>query len=268
VTELADEWAELVRTLMRQVHVPDPTFGYLLWQTFVGAGLIERERMHAYAEKAMREAAQGTTWVDQNAPFEQAVHAAVDCAYDDSAVRDPLERFIARITPYGWTNSLAQKLVQLTMPGVPDIYQGTELWEDSLVDPDNRRPVDYEQRRILLDKLDHQSEAPAICADGVAKLWVVSRVLRLRREWADLFTSYTPLAARGPAARHVVAFDRGGAIAVATRLPATLDRAGGWRDTTLELGSDATDVISGRRVAGAVAMADLFADYPVALLVR
>ncbi len=92
------------------------------------------------------------------------MHAAVDAAYDDPAVREPLDAFVARITPYGWTNSLGQKLVQLTQPGVPDVYQGTELWEDSLVDPDNRRPVDYEARRSLLDALDAADDAPPIGA--------------------------------------------------------------------------------------------------------
>ena len=154
LSEMPAEWTELVGQLMAAAPIPDPTFGYLLWQTFVGAGFIERERMHAYAEKAMREAAQGTTWIDPDAEFEAAVHAAVDAAYDSPAVREPLAAFIERITPYGWTNSLAQKLVQLTMPGVPDVYQGTELWEDSLVDPDNRRAVDFDARRAMLDTLD------------------------------------------------------------------------------------------------------------------
>jgi (1->4)-alpha-D-glucan 1-alpha-D-glucosylmutase len=268
LSELPEQWSGLARTLMALAPVPDPTFGYLLWQTFAGAGLIERERMHAYAEKAMREAAQGTTWIDPVESFEKAVHAAVDRAYDDPEVRDPLTAFIEQITPYGWTNSLAQKLVQLTMPGIPDVYQGTELWEDSLVDPDNRRPVDTDLRRSMLDELDGSGDAPAIGPDGAAKLWVVSRALRLRREWPDLFTSYTPLELRGPAADHAVAFDRGGAVTVATRLPVTLERAGGWSDTVLEIGGTPTDIVTGRRLSGEIAMAELFANYPVALLVR
>ncbi|MDT4936859.1 MAG: (1-_4)-alpha-D-glucan 1-alpha-D-glucosylmutase, partial [Pseudonocardiales bacterium] len=134
LSEVPDEWTAVVDTLLERAPIPDAGFAYLLWQTFAGVGFIERERMHAYAEKAMREAAHSTTWIDPDVAFESAVHAAVATAYDDPAVRGPLETFVARVTPYGWSNSLAQKLVQLTMPGVPDVYQGTELWEDSLVD--------------------------------------------------------------------------------------------------------------------------------------
>src|SRR6185437_1589103 len=159
----------------------DRPFAYLLWQTFAGAGLIERGRMHAYVEKAIREASTSTTWLDPDQGFEQSVHDVVDRAYDDPAVRDPLAAFVERITPYGWTNSLGQKLVQLTMPGVPDVYQGTEFWDDSLVDPDNRRPVNFDSAQAVLDRLDSDVHAPPIDAAGAAKLWVVSRALRLRR---------------------------------------------------------------------------------------
>jgi (1->4)-alpha-D-glucan 1-alpha-D-glucosylmutase len=216
----------------------------------------------------MREAAEYTTWIDPDDAFEKAVHEVVDRAYDDAAVHEPLAAFVDRITPYGWTNSLGQKLVQLTMPGVPDVYQGTELWEDSLVDPDNRRPVDFGLHATMLDELDSGTDAPRIGGDGAAKLWVVSRALRLRRDYPDLFESYTPLLATGAAAQHAVAFDRGGVITVATRLPVGLERAGGWAGTTLDIGGSAADVISGRRWSGTVALAELLAEYPVALLVR
>jgi (1->4)-alpha-D-glucan 1-alpha-D-glucosylmutase len=268
LSELPDEWAGLAQRLMAAAPVPDPTLGYLLWQTLAGAGFIERARLHTYAEKAMREAALGTTWIDPDAAFEAAVHAAVDAAYDSPEVRDPLTEFVTRIAPFGLMNSLAQKLVQLTMPGVPDVYQGTELWENSLVDPDNRREVDFDARRALLDTLDGDVEPPPVDASGAAKLWVVSRTLRLRRDWPDLFAGYDPLAAEGAAAEHAVAFDRGGAIIVATRLPVRLERDGGWRDTTIELAGKCTDVISGTSYRGTVALADLLGGYPVALLVR
>jgi (1->4)-alpha-D-glucan 1-alpha-D-glucosylmutase len=268
LSELPDEWGALVRQLMSAAPLPDAPFAYLLWQTFAGTGLIERERMHAYVEKAMREAAVSTTWTDPEKAFEAAVHAVVDAAYDEPAVRGPLAAFIKRVTPHGWTNSLGQKLVQLTMPGVPDVYQGTELWEDSLVDPDNRRAIDFEARRALLDRLDAADDPPPIDASGAAKLWVVSRTLRLRRDWPDLFAGYAPVLASGAAADHAVAFDRGGVITVATRLPVTLERRGGWGDTTIDLGGPATDVITGRRVAREFGLAELLDTYPVALLVR
>jgi (1->4)-alpha-D-glucan 1-alpha-D-glucosylmutase len=267
LAEVPDEWATLARSLMSAAPLPDRPFAYLLWQTFAGAGLIERGRMHAYVEKAMREASTSTTWLDPDQGFEQSVHDVVDRAYDDPAVRDPLAAFVERITPYGWTNSLGQKLVQLTMPGVPDVYQGTEFWDDSLVDPDNRRPVNFDSAQAVLDRLDSDVHAPPIDAAGAAKLWVVSRALRLRRDWPDLFDRYRPIRASGPAADHAVAFDRGGAITVATRLPVGLERAGGWGDTAIDVGR-VTDAISGVAFTGPIALSELLADYPVALLVR
>jgi (1->4)-alpha-D-glucan 1-alpha-D-glucosylmutase len=265
LAEVPAEWAALVGDLMARAPVPNAALGYLLWQTFAGTGFIERDRTHAYAEKAMREAADGTGWVDPNCAFEAAVHAAVDAAYDIPEMRDPLAAFVERITPFGWSNSLSQKLVQLTMPGIPDVYQGTELWEDSLVDPDNRRPVDFTARATLLARL---GAAPPIDETGAAKLWLVARSLRLRRDRPDLFTGYAPIHAFGPRSDHVVAFDRGGAVTVATRLPVRLARDGGWRDTTLALAAPHTDALTGRSWSGAVRVADLLDVLPVALLVR
>ena len=268
LAELPERWRTLVAGLMTAAPIPEPTFAYLLWQTFAGAGFIERGRMHAYAEKAMREAAVATTWLDPDSAFEAAVHDAVDAAYERPEVHDPLAELVEQITPYGWTNSLGQKLVQLTMPGVPDVYQGTEIWEDSLVDPDNRRPVDFAGIAAALAALDDAGATPPpVAADGRAKLWVTSRALRVRRARADAFRGYTPVGATGTAARHVLAFDRGGAITVATRLPVGLDAAGGWGDTVLELGRPAVDELTGRRVPARVEVAELLSDLPVALLV-
>ena len=268
LSELPDEWGTVAREAMQAAPIADGPFAYLLWQTMAGTGFIDRDRMHAYAEKAMREAATSTSWTDPDAPFEEAVHAAVDAAYDNPGLHASLTEFIDRLTPYGWSNSLGIKLVQLTMPGVPDVYQGTDLWEDSLVDPDNRRVVDFEMRRALLDQLDASDDCPPIDASGAAKLWLVSRTLRLRRDWPDLFSGYAPVLASGAAADHALAFDRGGAITVATRLPVGLERAGGWGDTALDLGGPATDVMTGRRISREVALTDLLDHYPVALLVR
>jgi (1->4)-alpha-D-glucan 1-alpha-D-glucosylmutase len=187
--------------------------------------------------------------------------------YDDPALHDELTELAAAITPAGWCNALGQKLIQLTMPGVPDVYQGTELWDNSLVDPDNRRPVDFDVRRELLARLDG-GWRPPIDTDGAAKLLVVSRTLRLRRAHPELFTTYRPVPAHGPVGRHVVAFDRGGAIAVATRLPLGLARAGGWCDTALSLPvHEMKDLFTGRVYSGGETSLDtLLADYPVALL--
>jgi (1->4)-alpha-D-glucan 1-alpha-D-glucosylmutase len=166
-------------------------------------------------------------------------------------------------------------VIQLTMPGVPDVYQGSELWDDSLVDPDNRRPVDFAVRQAALTALDAPgangglAEPPAVDGTGLAKLWVVSRALRARRDHPGLFTGYTPLMVDGPAREHLVAFDRGGAITLATRLPAGLAAAGGWGDTTLALPPGRyRDVLTGSRHTGELVVADALGQYPVALLLR
>jgi (1->4)-alpha-D-glucan 1-alpha-D-glucosylmutase len=192
------------------------------------------------------------------------VHQAVDAAYEDPNLRAAWDKINNLITPPGWSNSLGQKLVQLTMPGVPDVYQGTELWEDSLVDPDNRRPVDFASRLQLLQSLG--DGPPKIGETGAAKLWLTRQALRLRRRRPDWFGSYQPFSARGPAHDHLIGFDRGGAITFATRLPIRLAGAGGWRDTTVEIPGDYVDVLTGQRWSGAVIVMDLLTTYPVALL--
>jgi (1->4)-alpha-D-glucan 1-alpha-D-glucosylmutase len=191
---------------------------------------------------------------------------------DDADTVAEIRAFVDRIAAPGWSNSLGQKLLQLAGPGVPDVYQGTEIFEYSLVDPDNRRPVDFEARRALLAKLDG-GELPALDAGGAAKLLVTSRALRLRRDRPELFAGYRPLHAEGGAAEHAVAFTRSPSlVAVATRLPVGLARRGGWGDTVLPLPDGETgwtDVITGRPVDGpAPALAVLLDRYPVALLVR
>jgi (1->4)-alpha-D-glucan 1-alpha-D-glucosylmutase len=177
-------------------------------------------------------------------------------------------------------NSLGVKLVQLTMPGVPDVYQGCELTGLSLVDPDNRRPVDYGRRRSLLADLDAGHLDAASSPDPVArldaaKLFVTSRALRLRRDHPDWFAgSYEPLTAAGVTAGHAVVFARGGhALTVATRLPGGLRRLGGWGGTLLplpvpEAGAGWVDVLTGVEYRGeSVLLADLTQRLPVALLV-
>ena len=268
LSELPAEWAAAVRGLMAAAPLPDAGFAHLLWQTAVGTWPIERERLHAYAEKAAREAATSTTWDNPDGAFETAMHAVVDAMYDDPALTAAIGVFADRITPAGWSNALGQKLVQITMPGVPDVYQGTELWDNSLVDPDNRRPVDFALRRKLLAQLDGGWQPP-VDESGAAKLLVTSRALRARRDHPEAFTGYAPAQVSGPAAGHALAFDSGGAITLATRLPLLLAAGGGWRDTTLAVPWGATDVLTGARVAaGTHPIADLLGTYPVSLLLR
>jgi (1->4)-alpha-D-glucan 1-alpha-D-glucosylmutase len=171
------------------------------------------------------------------------VHAAVKAAYDDEAVSRTIAEVLRVIEEPGHSNSLSAKLLSLTLPGVPDVYQGSELGDLSLVDPDNRRPVDFDA-----------AEA-GLAAGSNPKQALTARALRLRRDRPELFTTYTPLHASGEAAGHLLAFDRGGAVTVVTRLPVGLAARGGWGDTVLHLPS------------GPRAVAALLGDRPAAVFV-
>ncbi len=269
LAELPDDWAAAVSRWSAAAPPPDFALGHLLWQTVVGAWPIDRERLHGYLTKAMREARTATGWDDPDTAFEERMHAVADAVYEDPVLAADVSELADRIAPYGWSNSLTGALLQLAMPGMPDTYQGGELWDYSLVDPDNRRPVDFATRRSLLARLD-AGWLPPVDETGAAKLLVVSRALRLRRDRPDAFGSYAAMSATGPAADHCVAFDRGGAVAVGTRLPVRLARDGGWRDTALPLPPGTwTDALTGATHPGcAVALSEILAHYPVALLAR
>jgi (1->4)-alpha-D-glucan 1-alpha-D-glucosylmutase len=267
LSELPDRWAAVLTRLREIAPLGDGPFENLLWQAAVGAWPLTPDRLHAYAEKASREAGNSTMWTNPDEDFEKRMHAVVDQAFDDPQVRGIIEAFVAETRMAGWSNSLAAKVIQITAPGVPDVYQGSELWETSLVDPDNRRPVDYDIRRLYLAAVDAGAHPP-VDETGAAKLLVASRALRLRRDRPKLFTRYAPLEAFGERSDNVVAFDRGGAITLATRLPVTLESLGGWADTHIMLpGHGLEDVLTGRRYAGGDhTLAELFDTYPVALL--
>jgi len=248
--------------------LPERSLTRLGWQTLVGTYPISADRLRDYLAKAAREAKIATSWVDGNPEVDKAIAAWPDDVFGDAALMAEVTALVDRITPAGWSNSLGQKLLQLAGPGVPDVYQGTELWDFSLVDPDNRRPVDFEQRAALLSRID-DGWLPEIDDSGAAKLLVTTRALRLRRHRPELFTGYQPVPAQGPAAEHAVAFARNGLVAVCTRLPIGLETAGGWRDTVLPLpAGEWTDVITGRPVSQAPLLSELLSSYPVALVVR
>jgi (1->4)-alpha-D-glucan 1-alpha-D-glucosylmutase len=288
LAEIPGEWGEQVRQWheravpARAYDATEPAIDadteYLLWQTLVGAWPLSGYRLTGYLTKVVREAKRHTSWTDPDQRYEAAVLGLAAQVLGDPGIAAGIERFVADIDPDAMANSLGVKLVQLTMPGVADIYQGCELAGLSLVDPDNRRPVDYGRRRELLAGIDADPAASQLPAPGLdtAKLLVTSRALRLRRARPDWFTgpaaSYAPLTAEGPAAAHVVAFARGGrAITVATRLPVGLRRQGGWADTALPLpdaGASWRDVLTSRVHRGpAIPLAELTWRLPVALLV-
>jgi (1->4)-alpha-D-glucan 1-alpha-D-glucosylmutase len=271
LSEIPDEWASAMRRWTARAGLPEPSLNHLAWQTLLGAWPIGDERLAGYLGKAAREAKLATGWTDPDPEFEEQVRAWPERVSGDGELRAEVEAFVAGIEGPGWSNSLGQKLLQLAGPGVPDIYQGTECWDYSLVDPDNRRPVDLPARERMLERLE-SGELPRIDASGAAKLHVVRRALRARRERAELFRGYRPLSAEGSAAEHALAFARSAdLVAVATRLPVGLERSGGWRETVLPLpggSGEWTGVLTDRRVGPCPQLAELLDRYPVALLLR
>jgi len=222
------------RTVLDGLTAPAPNDEYLLYQTLLGAWPLDpldgaslrafRERIQAYMQKAVREAKVHTSWINPNGEYEGALARFVDGLLGSVEGNRFLDDFVPaqrRIARHGALNSLAQTLVKLTSPGVPDTYQGTELWDFSLVDPDNRRPVDYARRREWLRELEARTtaEAGALASelldaweDGRVKLWLTWRLLSLRRERAAWFAhaGYRALPARGEHARRVCAYARTG----------------------------------------------------------
>ncbi|MGV0734213.1 malto-oligosyltrehalose synthase [Mycolicibacter sinensis] len=265
LSQVPSLWAEFVARWEAVVPSPDLATGLFLWQNIFGVWPVDgrvntalRERLHAYAEKAVREAARLTSWHDPDSEFENAVHRWLDDVLDGPIAKQ-LTEFVSELAPHVESDMLGQKLLALTVPGIPDVYQGTELPEDSLVDPDNRRAVDYTARREALTSLRHP------------KMRVVAAALRMRRARPDTFRHgrYQPVPASGSAAEHVVAFARGHDVVVAVSRWTVRLRDSGWRDTVVAIppGSWA-DALSGAVHSGPTPAAELFATLPVALLER
>jgi len=281
LSEVPETWAETVRRWFdrnarhRGERGPDRNAEYLLYQTLIGAWPISAERLVPYMEKAIREAKAHTSWTRPEPDYEQTVRNFVEALLADPEFVAELEAFVAPLIEPARIHSLAQTLLKLTAPGIPDIYQGTELWDLSLVDPDNRRPVDYEHRRGLLAELKGALPPEEILKrmeDGLPKLWVTHQGLQLRRRHPQAFgpeSTYEPLSIEGGRSWHAVGFTRGGDVAVV--VPRLVIRLGGdWKDTTVDLPPGCwrnelteEDVEGGRRP-----VADLLARFPVALLVR
>jgi len=282
LSEIPEVWREAV-DLWAAINEPrrhhgmlDRNTEYLLYQTLVGAWPISTERAVAYMEKAVREAKAHTSWIAPEPAYESAVRDFVTESLRDPEFVAVLEEFLPPVVAAGRVNSLAMKLLCLTAAGVPDIYQGSELWDLSLVDPDNRRPVDYSLRCRLLNELDWAEQQSAEVAwarrdEGLPKLLVVNRTLQLRAERPELFVggSYDPLPVDGAHAEHALAFCRGGgAVTVVPRLVVGL--GGDWADTRVELPpGEWTDRFTGRRhQGGEVPLVRLLRGFPVALLAR
>jgi (1->4)-alpha-D-glucan 1-alpha-D-glucosylmutase len=261
LSELPGEWATGVRGWLArgaELGCPDARTGYFFWQTLVGSFPLSMERATRYMEKATREAKLQTSWHSPDPAYDDAVRQFVTAALADDVLMADVGRFVAAIEPFAWSNSLGQKLIQLTMPGVPDTYQGAELANYALVDPDNRGAVDFgARRRALTEQLDE-------------KMRLTTIALKLRRSHPHWFDNYAPVEASGPAADHAVLFRRSPDVVVAaTRLSARLNRDGGWRDTIVNVPDGAwLDALSGiEHGPGEILAAELFSRAPVALLV-
>lgn len=245
---------------------------WLFLQVLVGAWPIEADRLVAYLAKATREAKLHTSWTDPVAEHDAALERLVRDGLSDPAVVTLVETTVAPLVDPGRRAALAQLAVQLTAPGVPDTYQGSELWELSLVDPDNRRAVDYAARRALLDDARRCSAAEAWARrdEGLPKLWLLHRALDLRRRRPVPFVagSYRPIEASGSRAAAVVAFLRGEEVlTVVPRLLRTVEREG-WADTTLPLPDGRWRSLDGTEHQGEARVDDLLAALPVAMLER
>ncbi|WP_067545752.1 malto-oligosyltrehalose synthase [Nocardia crassostreae] len=283
LSQVADIWSRAVSAWNDIAPGPDGATTIFLLQNMFGiwpadgrpAAVVPgfRDRLHQFAEKAIREAGTQSSWEEPDIEFESAVHRWIDTVID-GPVGAELGELVADYAPFAWSEALAQKLLQLCGPGIPDIYQGTELWEDSLVDPDNRRPVDFTHRSLLLQSL---TGTPDLDPSGAVKMWIAAYALWLRRERPECFVggTYTPLFANGDQSAHFLSYARGRkgempeVIVAVTRHTIRLDEAGGWGDTVLDLPPGHwTDRLTGHTFSGRSRLEKLFARLPIALLVR
>ncbi|MFN2526481.1 MAG: malto-oligosyltrehalose synthase [Actinomycetota bacterium] len=279
LSELPQQWEETVRLWAshnekhRRADVPDRNTEYLFYQTLVGAWPLSEERALRYMNKAVREAKLHTSWTRPDREYEAALEQFVRATLQDSDFVNDVGSFVSALIEPGFVNSLSQCLLKLMSPGVPDIYQGAELWDLNLVDPDNRGPIDFNIRRKRLDELNSLTARAAWARRdaGLPKLLVTRRALAVRREYPGVFapgSAYEPLKARGRHAERVIAFERGGRVAaIAPRWHLTA--GGSWEDTWIALSAGAwRDAFTGQLWSEEVPLELLLDEFPVALLTR
>jgi (1->4)-alpha-D-glucan 1-alpha-D-glucosylmutase len=279
LSEIPDRWAEALHLWPQLTapawknRTPDRHAEYLLYQTLIGAWPIDHERCWQYMLKACREAKSRTSWHEPNISYEENIRGFVEGVYQTPDFLASLESFIEPLIMPGRINSLAQTLIKMIAPGVPDFYQGTELWDLSLVDPDNRRPVDFERRAELLRRCRTLSAADVLrdWDSGLPKLWMIARALSVRRSLAEDFradSKYQPLVAQGTHLGNLLAFRRGdNLIAVVPRFNMTVKDD--WGDTRLPLPrGEWRNCFTESRIREGAGPGELFGAFPVALLHR
>ena len=280
-TEVAGQWGTFLRRWSRlnasfkTGAYPDRNTEYFLYQTMIGAWPIDCDRLTAYMEKAVREAKQMTSWTQQNKEFEDALKRYIERLYASGEFLSALSEFVEKVITPGRVNSLAQTLLKCTAPGVTDTYQGSELWDLHLVDPDNRSPVDYDVRRTMLAKIRAGAAVEEILQDmdsGLPKMWVLHRSLELRRQRPDWFGQggdYVPLEVEGKRADFLLGYTRAGRAA--TIVPRWNAKRGvSWLGTTVVLPEGRwRNLLTDETVAGGrLAVQGLLHPFPVALLVK
>lgn len=280
ISEIPGQWCDTVRRWSaraeryRKDDLPDRNMEYFLYQTLAGAWPIGEDRLLPYMEKASREAKTHTSWIEQDPVYEHTLRSFVSSLLQDAAFTDDLQSFVGVLAEPGRINSLSQTLIKLTAPGIPDIYQGCELWDFSLVDPDNRRPVDYRLRREMLERLGNMKKEEIIrhMDSGIPKLWVTHQALKIRRNMPEAFgekASYEPLEIIGAKSEYAVGFTRDDSVAVVVpRL--VLKRGTGWDETRAgRLEGTWTNVLTGEEHRGpSVGLGELLGEFPVALMVK
>ncbi len=300
LSELPTEWAQALkrwetanRKFKRDLDgemAPDPNEEYLLYQILLGSWPLEPlaadsleqyvARIQAYMEKALHEAKVNSSWIEANENWDNAVKEFVGSVLQRQRFLRSFKPLAEKLAELGAMNSLAQVVLKLTVPGVPDIYQGNELWDLSLVDPDNRRPVDYAHRQATLAGLQTEQLEPGELLrnwkDGRIKLFVTHRLLTLRRDNPELFQkgSYVPVSSHGKFGSSCVAFTRSvDDQKLAVVVPCIAERVGAppvgelWGDTTLELSGSWENLLTGEHLSGTeLRMQDVLRTFPVAVL--
>jgi len=280
LSEIPEAWSEAVQSwALLNARLADPLLDkpteYLLYQTLVGTWPITPERLVSYMQKATREAKKHTSWLSPNEAYERAVSDFAKAVLENADFLQSLERFLAPVVHASHLHGLTQTLLKVTAPGIPDVYQGTELWDTSLVDPDNRRPVDFAARRAMLAELKRGLSPEEIMArlpEGLPKLWVLYQGLQLRGKRPEMLSpsaSYEPIRVDGDPLESVIALVRGaGCLAIGRRLSLASDREAHAPRMTVPRGTW-TNQLTGETVpSGSHDVRTLCARFPVALLVK